>query len=61
MNLTPKVNENFENNICVKCGLCCDGTLFNWASIEPDEIVDELFQAEIIKTNQKGKIAFSVI
>ena len=60
MNLTTNINENFENNICVKCGMCCDGTLFNWASIEPDEIVDELFREEIIKTSQKGKIAFSL-
>ena len=60
MNLTTNINENFENNICVKCGMCCDGTLFNWANIEPDEILDELFREEIIKTNQKGKIAFSL-
>ncbi|RDB04325.1 hypothetical protein [Runella aurantiaca] len=27
-----------EQEICVKCGICCDGTLFNHAELEPGEM-----------------------
>lgn len=26
-----------EQEICVNCGLCCDGTLFNYAELQPGE------------------------
>lgn len=30
-------NPVLEQEICVGCGLCCDGTLFNHAPLQPGE------------------------
>ncbi len=32
-----------DKNICINCGLCCDGTLFPFAKIEDNEIIDPTF------------------
>jgi hypothetical protein len=59
MSSIPENNDNLENNICIKCGMCCDGTLFTFANIEKDEKLHPLFEAEIITINQSEKTGFS--
>lgn len=54
------MNLASQNNICIQCGLCCNGTLFNWANIEPNEVIDELFPTEIIKIDKREKSVFSL-
>jgi Fe-S-cluster containining protein len=27
-----------ESSLCVTCGLCCKGPLYNWAELQPDEL-----------------------
>ena len=27
-----------ESTVCVSCGLCCQGPLYNWAELQPDEL-----------------------
>ena len=34
---SPSNIEMLEQEICISCGICCDGTLFNRASLEPGE------------------------
>lgn len=48
-------NDHEENNICIKCGMCCDGTLFSWGKINDGEKLDKDF--EIIQ--HKGKDVFT--
>lgn len=52
-------NLSSEKNICIHCGLCCDGTLFNWGNISSNEVLDELFQTETIKADGNETIVFS--
>lgn len=54
------MNLATKNNICIKCGLCCDGTLFSWANIEPNEVIDKLFPIETIKIDKSDKKTFSL-
>ncbi len=35
--------ETNNKNICVNCGLCCDGTLFPYANINESENIDPTF------------------
>jgi hypothetical protein len=37
------VVSNAEQSLCVQCGLCCDGTIFEWARVFPE---DDLAQLE---------------
>lgn len=39
---TPVVADA-EQSLCVRCGLCCDGTIFEWARVSP---TDDLVQLE---------------
>lgn len=39
---TPVVS-NAEQSLCVQCGLCCDGAIFEWARVFPE---DDLAQLE---------------
>ena len=34
--------EKDAQSLCMACGLCCDGTLFNQAKLEPDDDLTEL-------------------
>ena len=36
-----------NQNICIRCGLCCDGTLFKKAYIEEEEIITSSFLFDI--------------
>jgi len=38
MTESPMQGPTDEQLICVKCGLCCDGTLFLHAHLDPDEM-----------------------
>ncbi|NCC31596.1 MAG: YkgJ family cysteine cluster protein [Chloroflexia bacterium] len=38
---TPVVSD-MEQRLCVQCGLCCDGTLFEWGRILADDDLDRL-------------------
>lgn len=33
--------ENEEQEICIKCGFCCDGTMFDHAVVFPNEVIRE--------------------
>ncbi len=45
---------NDNQNICIHCGLCCDGTLFNRANIKDHEQNASEFSFEIIKTEKRA-------
>ena len=49
-------NLTVEQEICIKCGLCCDGTLFNLATVEKGEkeFLPTLLQKRYIVT-EKGE------
>jgi uncharacterized protein len=43
MNKAESIKEHVpEQNLCMACGLCCDGTLFKTARVDPDERLIEL-------------------
>ena len=48
---------NGNQNICIHCGLCCDGTLFNHANIKESETIASAYSFEII---EKEKRAFKL-
>ncbi|NQV02398.1 MAG: YkgJ family cysteine cluster protein [Bacteroidia bacterium] len=43
-----------HQNICIRCGLCCDGTLFNHAKIKDAEPIATGFSFEIIQNETRG-------
>ena len=43
--------SNLEENICIYCGFCCDGTLFNWAKIDKEESLDHLTELNFSSYN----------
>jgi len=53
------MNLATQNNICIQCGLCCNGTLFSWGNIGSNEVLDELFKTETIKTDGNETNVFS--
>lgn len=36
IHLEPDVTSPAQS-LCVRCGLCCDGTIFEWASVVPED------------------------
>jgi len=43
MNKAESIKEHVQaQNLCMTCGLCCDGTLFKTAPVDPDERLIEL-------------------
>ena len=43
MNTSEPIKEHVQaQNLCMVCGLCCDGTLFKTAAVDPDERLTEL-------------------
>ena len=40
--------SNINQNICILCGFCCDGTLFNHARIKENELVKTGYAFEIL-------------
>ena len=56
---TPPVPPPVENNrLCLKCGLCCDGSLFGRVRIHPDEDLGRLRSAglEICEDKKHGPV-----
>lgn len=53
-------NDREENNICIKCGLCCDGTLFSRARIFEGETIDNKLEMEVIKIENKDTEGFAL-
>lgn len=47
-----------SQSLCQECGLCCDGTLFRSAHIEPDEDIIELKKLGIT-TSYEGRKKFT--
>jgi hypothetical protein len=43
-----------DQNICVHCGMCCDGTLFNHAKIEKGERIETNYSFEIILDEKRS-------
>lgn len=46
-----------EAELCTRCGLCCDGTLFSRVELDPDEIGDER-TAKLGLVDVEGKVHF---
>lgn len=44
-----------SSSICTSCGACCDGTLFSYAKLQPDDDVSVISSCgtEIVKTTEK--------
>ena len=47
------MNDNYQN-ICIHCGFCCDGTLFNHANIKESESIAPGYDFEIIPEEKRG-------
>ncbi len=52
------MNAANNKNICVNCGLCCDGTLFTFAKIRENEIIDPSFDFNV--SDSDGKKGFKL-
>lgn len=48
--------DSDESTLCVNCGLCCQGPLYNWAELKPDELelADELSLRVVAYDGQPG-------
>ncbi|MEI6137638.1 MAG: YkgJ family cysteine cluster protein [Mariniphaga sp.] len=46
--------SNVNQNICIYCGFCCDGTLFNHARIKENEQIATNFSFEIIEKEKRS-------
>jgi len=40
MSTQKKSNQSTSEELCIECGLCCDGHLFTYASLTDDEVPD---------------------
>ena len=40
MSTQRKSNQSSSEELCIECGLCCDGHLFTYASLKDDEVPD---------------------
>lgn len=47
---------NDSSNICLACGLCCDGTLIGFVQLDPQELPDLRALLDIEGTNENGVI-----
>ena len=43
-----------EQNICIKCAMCCDGTMFPKAIIYPEEIINSNYDFNIVRNIKRG-------
>ena len=41
-----------EQNICIKCSLCCDGTIFQYVNLNKQEIINNQFHSQIITNGE---------
>lgn len=54
-NISATDAESSSQSLCRACGLCCDGTLFRFANIAPDENIAELERIGITTICDDGK------
>ena len=47
-------------SLCLACGLCCDGTLFDWARLHPADDDASLSAANIVPIMEKGQRRFTL-
>ena len=45
------------NRLCMSCGMCCDGTMFDHANVVPDE-KQQVMSAGLIVNEKLGKLSF---
>ena len=45
-----------EQNICLKCSLCCDGTIFQYVQLKEQEIINNQFHSQIVKGGETGML-----
>jgi len=54
-------NRSTNEELCIECGLCCDGHLFTYASLKDDEVPDALDLGLAIDTqNTPGERYFAL-
>ena len=46
---------NSVDQLCLACGLCCDGTLFDGVQLEPGDDADELRALGLVVTVSRGR------
>lgn len=46
-NHSPAPIEDASQELCVACGLCCDGTLFEWAGLALEDTPEQLRSSDI--------------
>ena len=56
MDAAKKVN--YQQSLCLSCGLCCDGTLFGKVTVKPDDILPPLEAAGIQIQRKETKKSF---
>ena len=44
-----------SENLCLACGLCCDGTLFSWVVLRPADDVPRLAEAGVAAETVNGR------
>jgi uncharacterized protein len=47
-----------ETNICVQCGMCCDGTLYSRVCLEPADDADQLRATRLVLVETAGTLSF---
>ena len=45
-----------KQNLCIKCGLCCDGTIFQYVKLKEQEIINNQFHYQIVKSGETGML-----
>ncbi|MEN8230183.1 MAG: YkgJ family cysteine cluster protein [Bacteroidota bacterium] len=56
-----KFNKDLqESNICIKCGMCCNGTLFFWAKIYEGETIDNELEMKRVQIKHKDTEGLSL-
>lgn len=53
---TPAINPS---DLCITCGLCCDGTLFDWGPIKDDEF-EQVVHLGMTKKDDTNRERFSL-
>lgn len=51
------MTSELDDNICIRCGMCCDGTLFQYANIDDDETLTTQYSFDV-GTNSAGEKRF---
>jgi Fe-S-cluster containining protein len=54
------VSANASESLCLRCGLCCDGSLFSFLGVQPGEVERLAARGLVAETRPDGRLALGL-